>query len=81
MTIDRIDIVPQYKQVPSNKVGVKRYEQGDLIKEVSKTGKTWILKPTGKVIGRGPVDRDTFEKCQPVDLKGQIVNKKGIINN
>ena len=83
MTISKVTgtIVPQYKPISSNKPGVKRYEQGDLIKEISETDKKWIYKPTGKVIARGPLTDDTFEKEQPVDLKGKIVNKNGVINN
>lgn len=82
MEVNKVDsVVPQYKPIPSDKPGVKRYEQGELIKEVSKTGKTWIYKPTGKIVGRGPLDKDTFVKEQPVDKEGKIVNKNGVINN
>lgn len=28
-----------------------------------------------------PLDKDTFEKKQPVDKEGKIVNKNGVINN
>ena len=75
------NVIPQYKPIPSDKPGVKRYEQLDLIKEVSETGKVWVYKPTGKIIARGPLDQDTFTKEQSVDLKGEIVNKDGVINN
>ncbi len=83
MTVNKItnNIVPQYKQIPSKDPKVKRYEQGDLIMEVNKTGKQWIYKPTGKIVARGPLTQDVFEKQQPVDLEGKIVNKNGIINN
>ena len=82
MAVDKVDnVVPQYKPIPSDKPNVKKYEQGDLIMEISESGKVWIYKPTGKIVARGPLDRDTFEKQQPVDLEGKIVNKNGIINN
>ena len=81
MAIEKVDIVPKYVPIPSDKKGVKRYEQGDLIKEVDSNGKSWIYKPTGKVIARGPLDKDTFQKEQPVDIEGKIVNKNGVINN
>ena len=82
MEVNKVEnIVPQYKQIPSGKPGVKRYEQGDLIKEVDKNGKKWIFKPTGKVVAKGPLTQDVFEKEQPVDLEGKVVNKNGVINN
>ena len=63
MEVNKVEnTVPQYKQIPSGKPGVKRYEQGDLIKEVDSEGKRWILKQTGKVIAKGPLDKDTFQK-------------------
>ena len=83
MTVNKItnSIVPQYKQIPSKDPKVKRYEQGDLIMEISESGKVWIYKPTGKIVARGPLGRDTFEKEQPVNIEGTIVNKNGVINN
>ena len=82
MEVNKVEsVVPQYKQIPSDKPGVKRYQQGDLIMEISREGKEWIYIPTGKVVARGPLDMDTFEKEQPVDLEGKIVNKNGVINN
>ena len=82
MEVNKVDsIVPQYKQIPSDKPEVKQYKQGDLIMRVSREGKEWIYIPTGKVVARGPLDTDTFEKEQPVDLEGKIVNKNGVINN
>lgn len=82
MEVNKVDsIVPQYKQIPSDKPGVKRYQQLDLIMEISSEGKEWIYIPTGKVVARGPLDKDTFEKEQPVDLEGKIVNKNGVISN
>ena len=40
MEVNKIgNVVPKYKPIPSNKPGVKRYEQGELIMEVSKEGK------------------------------------------
>ena len=45
MTVNKItnNIVPQYKQIPSKDPKVKRYEQGDLIMEVSESGKVWKI--------------------------------------
>ena len=81
MAIDKVNGIPQYKPIPSNKEGVKKYQQGDLILEVDDKKKTWIHRVTGKVIAKGPLTQDTFQKEQPVDLKGEVVNKNGIINN
>lgn len=82
MEVNKVDsIIPQYKQIPSDKPEVKQYEQGDLIMRVSREGKEWIYIPTGKVVAKGPLDTDTFEKEQPVDLAGKVVNKNGVINN
>ena len=82
MEVNKVEsVVPQYKPIPSDKPGVKRYQQGDLIMEISREGKEWIYIPTGKVVARGPLSKDTFEKEQPVDLEGKIVNKNGVINN
>ena len=33
------------------------------------------------VIARKPLEKDTFQKEQPVDLAGKIINKNGVINN
>ena len=81
MTIDKVDVVPKYVQIPSDKPNVKKYKQGDLVLEISKKGKRWIYKPSGKVVAKGPLTQDVFEKQQPVDLEGKIVNKNGVMNN
>ena len=81
MTIDKIDGIPKYVPIPSDKPGIKRYQQGELILEVSDKGKTWIYEPTGQIVAKGPLDKDTFQKEQPVDLEGKIVNRNGVINN
>ena len=83
MTVNKItnNIIPQYKQIPSKDPKVKRYEQGDLIMEISESGKVWIYKPTGKVVARGPLEKDTFEKSKNMNEKGQVLNKNGIIND
>lgn len=81
MAIERVNELPKYTQVPSDKRNVKKYEQGELIKEVSNTEKTWTDKTTGKIVARGPLDKDIFERQQPVDPEGEIINKNGIINN
>ena len=83
MAIDKVDVIPKYVQIPSNKKGVKSYKQGELIMEISDKGKTWIYAPTGKIVAKGPLNKDVFQKSkpQPVDLAGKIVNKDGIINN
>ena len=74
-------VIPQYKPIPSKDPKVKRYEQGDLIMEISERGKVWIYKPTGKIVAKGPLGKDVFQKSQPVDLEGKIINKNGVINN
>lgn len=82
MEVSKVNsVVSQYKQTPSDKPGVKQYKQGDLIMKVSRDGKEWVYIPTGKVVAKGPLDTDTFEKEQPVDLEGKIVNKNGVIND
>lgn len=82
MEVNRVESgIPQYKPIPSDKPGVKRYQQGNLIMEISAEGKKWIYASTGKVVAKGPLSKDTFQKEQPVDLGGKIVNKNGVINN
>ena len=49
--------------------------------EISERGKVWIYKPTGKIVAKGPLGKDVFQKSQPVDLEGKVVNKNGVINN
>ena len=34
-----------------------------------------------KIKVKQPIKKDTFEKQQPVDKEGKIVNKNGVINN
>ena len=74
-------VIPQYKPIPSKDPKVKRYQQGELILEISDKGKVWKHAKSGKIVARGPLDRDTFEKEQPVNIEGTIVNKNGVINN
>lgn len=82
MEVNKVEsVVPQYKPIPSDKPGVKRYQQGDLIMEISREGKEWIYIPTGKVVARGPLSKDTFEKSKNINEKGQVLNKDGIIND
>ena len=83
MEVNKVEsVVPQYKPIPSDKPGVKRYQQGDLIMEISREGKEWIYIPTGKVVARGPSPiTDTFEKNKSINEKGQVLNKDGIIND
>ena len=76
-----LDKLEPYRPILSDKPNVKKYEQGDLIMEVGKKGKQWIYKPTGKIVAKGPLTQDVFEKQQPVDLEGKVINKNGIINN
>ena len=33
------------------------------------------------IIARKPLEKDTFQKEQPVDKAGKVINKNGIINN
>lgn len=83
MSINKVAVteIPQYKSIPSNDPKVKKYQQGVLILEVSDKGKVWKNADTGKIVAKGPLGKDVFQKSQPVDLEGKVVNKNGIINN
>ena len=74
-------VIPQYKPIPSEDPKVKKYQQGVLILEVSDKGKVWKHVETGKIVARGPLGKDTFEKSKNMNEKGQVLNKNGIIND
>ena len=67
MTVNKIG---NNVQVVINKDGIKECKDCKVKNE--KTSEIKLKKPLNK---------DTFEKKQPVDKEGKIVNKNGVINN
>lgn len=65
MVIKKVGVVQKCTPVPLDKKGVKKCEDNKIIKAQKKK----------------PLNKDTFEKQQPVDKEGKIVNKNGVINN
>ena len=60
---------------------VTKINQAIKVKKENNGTQNKVGKNFPKAIVQKPLNEDTFEKQQPVDLEGKIVNKNGVINN
>ena len=73
--------IGEHAHISISRDGIKQHYYGDLMLQTDKTAKTLVNTKEMKVIARKPLKQDMFQKEQPVDLEGKIVNKNGVINN